>query len=638
MAKNNLDLYKENNQSKKSSFNIKNMLNSLSMAQKISIVLIAIVAIVGIFMVFKWSSQPDYVVLYSNLNPEDAAAIIQKLDEAKIKYEVSDDGTIIKVDQKKIADARLLLAEQGLPADSTIGFEIFDQQFFGLTDFTQKVNYQRALEGELSKTISGLDEVESVRVHLVLPESDVFSDEQTNSSASIVLKLKTGAQLKGSSVRTITNLVSSSVKDLKKENITIADTQGNLLSSGGDEGTEISEYQNIVDEFENGIEKDLNVMLAQIYGSGNIIVRVNANINFDKKESEVETYVPKEDGKGIILSESNIKETYDKNSGTTSDNTAAGTGTNVPDITSTTESSATPSYAEQNEKANSEKTNSEDNNYLKDETSTQYVVSKKIEKINSQGGNLEKMSIGIFVNKNLEDEEINDIKSVVSAATGLNEKRGDSISIKGVSFTNIESTTAEDDSSVTGLSLKDQILSLLQKYFSGILLLIVLGLLTFRAFNVKKDKNQKFRYMNLYPEAVTGTSDAGGSTGNANDFGISTFSGANTGQSKMATAAGTSTIPYFNDSIKRDDSLKENKKATDNLIKNRLKEIKKQPEQQSAQEKRNGDRRVKFQDDYTPPEPAMNKYTKLKDLIGESVSVSPDLAKKILKHWIDEGR
>lgn len=632
MVKNNLDLYKGNNKSKKSSFNIKDLFNSLSMSQKISIILIAIVALVGIFMVFELSSQPEYVALYSNLNPEDTAAITKKLDEAKIKYEVSDDGTIIRVEQKKISNARLLLAEQGLPVDSTIGFEIFDQQFFGLTDFTQKVNYQRALEGELSKTISSLDEVESVRVHLVLPESDIFSDEQTNASASIVLKLKTGAQLKSSSVRTITNFVSSSVKDLKKENITIADTQGNLLSSGGDGGTEISDYQNMVDEFENGIEKDLNVMLTQIYGGGNIIVRVNADINFDKKESEVETYVPKEDGKGIVLSESNIKETYDKNSGTTSGNTTAGTGSNVPDETNTAESSATPSYAEQNAR-----TNNEDNNYLKDETSIQYVVSKKIEKINSQGGNLEKMSIGIFVNKSLADKEINDIKSVVSAAAGLNEERGDSISIKGVSFTNIETTASENDSLAAGSSLKDQILSLLQKYFSGILLLIVLGLLTFRAFN-SKGKSQKFRYINSYPEAIAGTPDGGGSSGNANGFGIRTFSGVNTGSPKTASAAGAASIPYFDDSIKSDGSFKENKKVSDNLIKNRLREVKKQPEQQSAQEKRSSDRRIKYQDDYIPPEPAMNKYTKLKELIGDGVSVSPDLAKKILKHWIDEGR
>ncbi len=190
MAGNNLDLYNKNDRGKKDGFNIVNMFSSLTMAQKISIGLIAVVMVVGIFVVYKWSSKPEYVVLYSNLAAEDTAAIVKKLDEAKIKYQVSNDGGNIQVDQKQISSARLLLAEQGLPASSTVGFELFDKQFFGLTDFAQKVNYQRALEGELSKTISSIEEVESVRIHLVLSESEVFSETATPATASIVLNLK----------------------------------------------------------------------------------------------------------------------------------------------------------------------------------------------------------------------------------------------------------------------------------------------------------------------------------------------------------------------------------------------------------------------------------------------------------------
>jgi flagellar M-ring protein FliF len=609
MAGNNLDLYNKNDRGKKDGFNIVSMFSSLTMAQKISIGLIAVVMVVGIFVVYKWSSKPEYVVLYSNLAAQDTAAIVKKLDEAKIKYQVSNDGSNIQVDQKQISSARLLLAEQGLPASSTVGFELFDKQFFGLTDFAQKVNYQRALEGELSKTISSIEEVESVRIHLVLSESEVFSETSTPATASIVLNLKKGSELKSSSIKAITNFVAGSVQGLKKENITIMDTQGELLTSGSTEDGENTDKSSIVSTFEDDIEKDLTFMLAKVYGTENVMVRVSADINFDKKELQVETYMPEDGGKGVILSESVIKETYDKSTaGSSSVTSAAGTDANVPTETDT--STTIPSYVE-NSGTTAE--GSSGNTYLKDDTTTQYAVSKQIETINSQGGKLEKMSIGIFINNNLTEEEKNNIQAVVSAASGINVERGDTLSIEGVSFAALEDNMVPGDDAIAAVPVTEQLLPMLQKYFPGIILLVVLGFLTIRAFKSGTTK-PKTKYLKNSPQAIE------------NDYGTgsldSNFAATSTPERKEMAG--------FADS----NNLKPGK-ASQDQIKNMLKEMEKQTIKSPDEYKSN---RIHHDEDYIPPEALMGKFSKLRELVGNGVEVNPDTARKIIKNWVDVGR
>jgi flagellar M-ring protein FliF len=608
MAGNNLDLYNKNSGGKKNSFNIISMFSTLTMAQKISIGLIAVIMIVGIFVVYKWSSRPEYVVLYSNLAAEDTAAIVEQLDGANIKYQVSSDGATVQVDQKQLSSARLLLAEQGLPATSTVGFELFDKQFFGLTDFAQKVNYQRALEGELSKTISSIEEVESVRIHLVLSESEVFSETATPATASIVLKIKKGKELKSSNITAITNFVAGSVQGLKKENITIVDTKGTLLTSGNVAEGETTDKSGMVSLFEDDIEKDLSFMLAQVYGADNVLVRVSADINFDKKESQLETYIPKEDGKGVIISESVVRETYDKSTaGSNTGTSASGTDANVPNATDTT--TTTPSYAENNG-TSSTGTDIAGNTYLKDETTTQYALSKKIETINTQGGNLEKMSIGIFINGNLTEEEKNNIKAVVSAASGIITERGDTLSIEGVSFAALEDNMVSSDDTAAVVPLTDQLLPMLQKYFPGIILLLVLGFLTLRAFK-NNSPNPKGKYLNYSPKSI------------GNDYGAGSL------QSNFAA----STISERNDTTGfADSNIPKSGKASQEQIKNRLMDINK-----SAGENKPKKANQEMED-YVPPEALMGKFSKLRELVGDGVDVNPDTARKIIKNWVDVGR
>src|SRR6266567_1807852 len=198
--------------------------------QKISVGVIAAVAVVslGVFMVM--SSRPNYVTVFNNLTEQDASAIVNKLKSTKIPYETADGGKTIKVPRDKADDVRLSVAASGLPQSGVVGYEVFDKTNFSTTDFNNKVNLQRALEGELDRTIAKLDGVQSATVHLVIPEQALFQQQQQQTTASVALQLKPTVTLTPDQTKAVTKLVSSSVQGLKPENVTVIDQNGNVLT------------------------------------------------------------------------------------------------------------------------------------------------------------------------------------------------------------------------------------------------------------------------------------------------------------------------------------------------------------------------------------------------------------------------
>jgi flagellar M-ring protein FliF len=478
-----LNNYNKNNQPK--IIELKKLFNSLTLIQKISIALIFIIVIISIFMLVQWSSKPQHSVLYSGLNPEEAASVVEKLDDAKIDYELSDDGTIIKVESNELANARLTLAGEGVPYNSIVGFELFDQQFFGLTDFTQQVNYQRALEGELSRTISEISEVDSARVHLVLSEEDLFTEENTAASASIIVKLNDGAVLSSTSIQAIGNLAANAVKGLKLENISIVDTNGNLLSAGGEDDALLAEKQKMVREVEKEIEDSITNMLTRVFGSGSVIVSVKADMDFNKKQSETETYLTDEDGNGVVMNSTTLKENYDRSSSEDDTGGEAGTDSNVPQFEDADgDEEDSPVYAELTDDQESES-----NFYSKEESQIEYGVSRKIERIEYNGGEIEKLSIGIFLNADVPGDQIEDIKSVVASAAGIDIDRGDSISIKKMNFIDAEEGFAVEP--VVETSIWQKIMVFGGKAWPGLLLIVIIMMLTLRA-RKNKEKDSYF--------------------------------------------------------------------------------------------------------------------------------------------------
>src|SRR5580658_1589254 len=206
------------------------LLNGISLKQRITIVLVALAVVAGMIGFVHWKHEGDFRPLYTAMAPEDAAGVVQKLRETGVEYRLSENGSTVMVPSEKLAESRLALAAAGLPKTGRIGFELFDKSNFGATEFVEHINYKRALEGELERSVMSLAEVEQARIHLTLPKESVFLDQQEPAKASVVVKLRAGAQISPQNVIAVTNLVASAVEGLTPEAVSLVDMDGNLLS------------------------------------------------------------------------------------------------------------------------------------------------------------------------------------------------------------------------------------------------------------------------------------------------------------------------------------------------------------------------------------------------------------------------
>ena len=198
--------------------------------QKAIVAVVPVLLVAGLVALLFVTAQPRYRTLYANLSAKDAGMLVEKLKEGQVPYRIAGDGKALEVPEEKLYETRLSLASQSLPIGGGVGFEVFDKSNFGVTDFTQQINYQRALEGELSRTISHLSEVQQARVHLVMPKPELYSAKEKPASASVVLDLRENSQLKAEQVRGIVFLVSASVEGLDPKNVTLLDQRGRVLS------------------------------------------------------------------------------------------------------------------------------------------------------------------------------------------------------------------------------------------------------------------------------------------------------------------------------------------------------------------------------------------------------------------------
>ncbi|MBT2791523.1 flagellar basal-body MS-ring/collar protein FliF [Paraburkholderia strydomiana] len=249
--------------------------------------LVAVVA--GLFL---WSRAPDYKVLYSNLSDRDGGAIITALQQANIPYKFSESGGAILVPAEQVHEMRLRLASQGLPKSGSVGFELMDNQKFGISQFAEQINYQRALEGELERTIESVSSVKSARVHLAIPKPSVFVRDKEAPSASVLVNLYPGRALDEGQVLAITHMVSSAVPEMPVKGVTILDQDGNLLTQpsvgGGLDASQLKYRQQI----ERNTQQRIDAILAPLFGAGNAHSQVSADIDFSRTEQTSENYGP----------------------------------------------------------------------------------------------------------------------------------------------------------------------------------------------------------------------------------------------------------------------------------------------------------------------------------------------------------
>src|SRR4051812_12635910 len=281
-----------------------------STGQKVVTGFAVLALIFGGMFFSSWASKPNYTPLFSNLQPSDAAAVTQKLTSEKVPFKLADGGATVMVPQNQVYQQRLNLSASGLPTGGTQGYSLLDKQGITTSEFRQRVDYQRALEGELSKTISVIDGVAAATVHLVIPPDDVFANDASKPSASVLIQNVPGKTIGPGQVQAVVHLVSSSVEGLDPDSVTVADAKGTLLSAPGTGGLAASMGDARAQQtrtYEDNVSKSLQDMLATVIGPGHSVVRVTADLDFDQRSTTTETYGNKN---ATALNETTSKETF----------------------------------------------------------------------------------------------------------------------------------------------------------------------------------------------------------------------------------------------------------------------------------------------------------------------------------------
>src|ERR1700704_1268371 len=394
----------------------------LSRAQRIGLGTVAVALVALVVIVSTVGHGSDSAVAFSGLSNDDMAAVVTKLKDAKIQYELVDGGTI-RVPSGQVQEARLATAGLGLggkPATGS-GFELFNQPSFGQTEFTQKVNYQRALENELARSIDQMDAVDSSRVHLVMPQQSLFASQQKDTTASVILKLKPGRHLDSAQSRSISNLIAGSVEGLKPQNLTIVDINGNTLTPD-DTGnlTGLSSKQlEAQRSYESTTERNLQAMLDRVLGSGKANVRVSALMNWDQTEQTSETFTPSDPTQTPIRTSHDITETT---------NGGAATAGGVPGAASNNSNGAVPTY-----QGGTGTTGSTS----KTDTQTTYELNKSVQKVVRAPGSVTRLSVSVM----LDDAPNNpnaalrqSVQDAVNAAAGIDPTRGDVLTVTSLTF------------------------------------------------------------------------------------------------------------------------------------------------------------------------------------------------------------
>ena len=407
--------------------------NQFTINQRFIILLALAGSIAGLVAVTLWTQQPDMQVLFANLAVDDASGIIDKLKDAKVPYETANGGTTVLVPSAQVHDLRLELAGQGLPHGGGVGYEIFDRTTMGMSDFVQKLNYRRALQGELARTIAQMPEVERARVHLAIPERRLFATEQDRARASVVVSLRASQTLSKAQIQGVVHLVSSSVEGLQSRDVTVVDGHGNLLSntssdeSAGLSGTQM-EYQRTL---EKDIETRIQTMLERIVGVNKAVVRVSSVLDFRKIETTEERYDP--NGQ-VVRSEQRGQE---KSSGVN------GTSGGVPGVESNVPGGTEAEGGQ----------SSSNNNQTKNET-VNYEISRTVSRIVEPTGTIKKLSVAVLVDGTYEgggkageggadqpkkyvprsEDEMKRIEEIVKKAMGYSTERQDQVEVVSIQF------------------------------------------------------------------------------------------------------------------------------------------------------------------------------------------------------------
>lgn len=448
----------------------------------------AAAALVALLVVaVMWSKNPDYSVLFSNLDDKDGGVIVNALGQMNVPYKFSENGSAILVPKEDVHEARLQLASQGLPRGGNVGFELLDQARFGSSQFTEQVTYQRALEGELANTIMAVHAVQDARVHLAIPRETLFVRDKQKPTASVLVTLYPGRTLSEGQVAAIRWLVSSSVPSLPAENVSIVDQDGRLLTVQPGEGGGSVEQRDIVSDIEHRAVQRILTILNPLLGPDNVRAQVSADVDFSRREQTSETYKPNQKpGEASVRSEQ-ISISLQNNpteaggvpgalSNEPPTNPVApivddGAGTAAINQADTPENAAADATADAlslDKRLSSLEAQSRlisPNGNSRTDSTTNYEVDRTISHVKGQVGELRRLSIAVVLNDRyvdkefnpLEDAELENIRMLVMQAVGYSAERGDTLSVVNSRFTDYKPVTVpfwkNNDYTETALTL-----------------------------------------------------------------------------------------------------------------------------------------------------------------------------------------
>jgi flagellar M-ring protein FliF len=455
--------------------NYQRTFSGFTTAQKMVAVLGTGALLLAGFMVFRWVSQPDYAPLFSNLSSSDASAVISQLDSQGVQYKITNGGDTVMVPRNDVYKTRIQLSGDGLPSGSDSGYSILDGQDLSTSQFKEQTDFKRAMEGELTKTIEAMNGVQTAVVHLALPEKQVFADKQDPPTASVLVATRPGQTLDPGQVQAVVHLVAASIDGMDPNDVTVADSNGQLLSTndstGGEAASSRSQY---VNDYQSATEAKVQTMLDRVVGSGNADVQVTADLNFDKTVTESRSY-KKADPNGLALSSTKHTETYTGPAGSAPNGVV---GPNGQMGTTGTTGTVGSGYKQSTETSD---------NAL--DTTTEHRESAP--------GSVNSLHIAVALDRTAAaNNNPAEIEKMISSAAGIDPKRGDTVRVSVLPFDrSAEKAAAAELKASDAAKAKADRMAMYRNVGLGVLVALALLLAWFRGRRRNKQRQEATSYV-----------------------------------------------------------------------------------------------------------------------------------------------
>lgn len=404
---------------------LRQLWDGLDLRARTVVIGVTVLCVAALTALLRLGSAVEMTALYTGLAAEDAAAIVEKLKAERIPYRLSEGGSTITVPQEKVYELRISLARERLPASGQVGFEIFDRSGLPGTQFSNQVNYQRALQGELARTIGAMEGIRSARVHLVLPEESLFA-EKTRASAAVVVQPAAGNGLQPDAITAIAQLVASAVKDVPPGEVTVVDTNGRVLHGpelGGSSGALAGTQLQIRQQYEERLAHSLQSMLDSVLGPSNSVVRVRADLDFDVQEVKTEALSPGAGGRGLVATEKIKSEQYQ--GGADGTGGSAGLEANI----------AVPAVTLREGRAGS---------YVQKDETREYQYSRNSTSIVKAPGRVRALSVAAIIDEELPGTAEEQVRQLLSAAAGAQPDR-DTVTVQRMKISAAEAAKTQDE-------------------------------------------------------------------------------------------------------------------------------------------------------------------------------------------------